>query len=158
MLAEAQVADTPVPQRIGQADQQVGQLSGQVEQAQAQLDQANLELSWTVVTAPQDGWITKRNVEVGNYVTAGQQIFSIVSPDVWITANFKETQLDQMRPGQKVKISVDAYPQLHLTGHVDSIQMGPRLQVHRLSRRKRDRQFRQDRSARSGQDRHRQRP
>ncbi len=125
MLAEAQVEENaPVPQRIGEADQQVGQLSGQVEQAQARLDQADLDLSWTVVTAPQDGWITKRNVEVGNYVTTAQQIFSIVSPDIWITANFKENQLDQMRPGQKVKISVDAYPQLHLTGHVDSIQMG----------------------------------
>jgi membrane fusion protein (multidrug efflux system) len=125
LLAEAQVQEnTPVPQRIGEADQQVGQLSGQVEQAQARLDQADLNLSWTVVTAPQDGWITKRNVEVGNYVTTAQQIFSIVSPDVWITANFKENQLDQMRPGQKVKIDVDAYPQLKLTGHVDSIQMG----------------------------------
>jgi membrane fusion protein, multidrug efflux system len=124
-LAEAQVLqNSPVPQRIGEVDQQVGQLNGQVEQAQARLDQANLNLSWAVVTAPQDGWITKRNVEVGNYVTAGQQIFSIVSPDVWITANFKENQLDQMRPGQSVKIEIDAYPHLDLRGHVDSIQLG----------------------------------
>jgi membrane fusion protein (multidrug efflux system) len=76
------------------------------------------------VTAPQDGWITKRNVEMGNYVTSGQQIFSIVSPEVWVTANFKETQLARMRPGQPAKIAVDAYPQLDLTGHVDSIQLG----------------------------------
>jgi membrane fusion protein (multidrug efflux system) len=76
------------------------------------------------VRAPQDGWITQRNVEMGNDVTAGQQIFAIVSPEVWITANFKETQLGLMRPGQSVEISVDAYPQLHLTGHVDSIQKG----------------------------------
>jgi membrane fusion protein, multidrug efflux system len=124
-LAEAQVLqNSPVPQRIGESDEQVGQLNGQVEQAQARLDQANLNLSWTAVTAPQDGWITKRNVEVGNYVTAGQQIFSIVSPDIWITANFKENQLDQMRPGQSVKIEVDAYPHLDLRGHVDSIQLG----------------------------------
>ena len=123
--AEAQIlAATPVPQRIGQANELVGQLNGQVEQAQGSLDQANLNLSWTVVRAPQDGWITQRNVEMGNYVTAGQQIFAIVSPEVWITANFKETQLDLMRPGQSVEISVDAYPQLHLTGHVDSIQKG----------------------------------
>jgi membrane fusion protein, multidrug efflux system len=123
--AEAQIlAATPVPQRIGQANELVGQLNGQVEQAQASLDQANLNLSWTVVRAPQDGWITQRNVEMGNDVTAGQQIFAIVSPEVWITANFKETQLGLMRPGQSVEISVDAYPQLHLTGHVDSIQKG----------------------------------
>jgi membrane fusion protein (multidrug efflux system) len=123
--AEAQVMQAePVPQQIGQADAQVGQQKGQTEQAQARLDQADLNLSWTVVTAPQDGWITKRNVEMGNYVTSGQQIFSIVSPEVWVTANFKETQLARMRPGQPAKIAVDAYPQLDLTGHVDSIQLG----------------------------------
>ena len=124
-LAEAQVAQAePVPQRIGQADAEVGQLKGQVEQAQAKLDQANLNLEWTVVRAPQDGWITKRNVEAGNYVTPGQSIFSIVSPEVWVTANFKETQLDRIRPGQPVDIEVDAYPHLKLKGHIDSVQLG----------------------------------
>src|SRR5580704_4081440 len=124
-LAEAQVIqNSPVPQRINETEAQVGQLEGQVEQAQAKLDQAALNLSWTVVTAPQDGWITKRNVEKGNYVAPGQQIFSIVAPEVWITANFKESQLADMRPGQHVSIRVDAYPQLRLEGHVDSIQLG----------------------------------
>jgi membrane fusion protein, multidrug efflux system len=130
--AEAQVAlsdalvmqSSPVPERIGETDAAVGQLKGQVEQAQAKLDQANLNLSWTVVTAPQDGWITKRNVEKGNYVAPGQQIFSIVATEVWITANFKENQLADMRPGQHVDIKVDAYPRLRLEGHVDSIQLG----------------------------------
>jgi membrane fusion protein (multidrug efflux system) len=125
MLADAQVTqNSPVPQRIGETDAQVGQLKGQVEQAQARLDQANLNLSWTLVRAPQDGWITKRNVEAGNYITAGQQIFSIVAPEVWITANFKESQLAYMRKGQPVRITVDAYPSLDLRGHVDSIQLG----------------------------------
>ena len=125
MLADAQVTqNSPVPQRIGETDQQVGQLKGQVEQAQAKLDQANLNLSWTLVKAPQDGWITKRNVEVGNYVVPGQQIFSIVAPEVWITANFKESQLTDMRKGQPVKIKIDAFPKLDLHGHVDSIQLG----------------------------------
>ena len=125
LQVEAQVAEAePVPQQIGQADTQVGQLKGQVEQAQAKLDQALLNLSWTVVTAPQDGWITKRNVEVGDYVTVGQQIFSIVTPEVWITADFKESQLDRMRPGQPATIALDAYPHLDLRGHVDSIQLG----------------------------------
>ena len=124
-LAQAQVAQsTPVPQRIGQADAEVGQLTGQVQQAQARLDQANLNLSWTVVRAPQDGWITKRNVEVGSYVVPGQSLFSIVSPEVWVTANFKETQLDRIRPGQPVDIAIDAYPHLALKGRVDSIQLG----------------------------------
>ncbi|MDR3486674.1 MAG: HlyD family secretion protein [Bradyrhizobium sp.] len=125
MLADAQVTqNSPVPQRIGETDQQVDQLKGQVEQAQAKLDQANLNLSWTFVKAPQDGWITKRNVEVGNYVVPGQQIFAIVAPEVWITANFKESQLADMRKGQPVKIKIDAYPKLDLRGHVDSIQLG----------------------------------
>jgi membrane fusion protein, multidrug efflux system len=125
MLAEAQVTqNSPVPQRIGETDAQVGQLKGQVEQAQAKLDQADLNLSWTVVAAPQDGWITKRNVENGTYVTPGQQIFSIVAPDVWVTANFKESQLADMRKGQPVKVKIDAYPMLDLRGHVDSIQLG----------------------------------
>ena len=113
-----------MPQRIGQTDAQVSQLKGQVEQAQARLDQANLNLWKAVVYAPQDGWITKRNVEKGTYVAPGQQLFSIVSPEVWVTANFKESQLAYMRPGQSVRISVDAYPNLDLRGHVDSVQLG----------------------------------
>nr|WP_252393871.1 HlyD family secretion protein [Candidatus Rhodoblastus alkanivorans] len=124
-LAEAQVVQaSPVPQRIGEIEKQVGQLKGQVEQAQARLDQADLNLSWTEITAPQDGWITKRNVEIGNFVAPGQQLFAIVSPERWVTANFKETQLKRMRPGQKVRIEVDAHPGLKLEGHVDSIQQG----------------------------------
>ena len=113
-----------VPQYVGQAETQVRQLEAQVALARAQLEQAELNLSWTRITAPQDGWITKRNVERGNYVQSGQSIFSIVTPDIWITANFKESQLDRMRRGEKVDISVDAYPHLKLTGHIDSIQLG----------------------------------
>jgi len=125
LQAQARVTQaTPVPQNIGQADAQVGQLAGQVDQAQARLDQAELNLSYAVIKAEHDGWITKRNVEAGNYVTAGQPILSIVSPEVWIVANFKESQLEFMRPGQAVKIAIDAYPQLDLRGHVDSIQLG----------------------------------
>jgi membrane fusion protein (multidrug efflux system) len=124
-LAEAQVLQaSPVPQRISETEKQVGQLQGQVEQAQARLEQAQLNLSWTQVTAPQDGWITKRNVELGNYVAPGQQLFAIVSPERWVTANFKEGQLKRMRAGQKVAIEVDAYPDMKLEGHVDSIQQG----------------------------------
>ena len=74
--------------------------------------------------APQDGWVTLRNVQLGSYVSAGQTAFSLVAPNVWVTANFKENQLDHMRVGQKVTINVDAYPQLKLQGHVDSLQMG----------------------------------
>jgi membrane fusion protein, multidrug efflux system len=121
--AQEQIAE-PVPESIGQADALVQQLSGEEKQAEAQLAQAELNLGWCVVVAPIDGWVTKRAVERGNYVQQAQQIMSIVSPEVWVTANFKETQLNSMRAGQPVSISVDAYPGLRLRGHVDSVQLG----------------------------------
>jgi membrane fusion protein (multidrug efflux system) len=130
--AEAQVAQAQaalqqadmVRQFVAESDAQVSQLAAQVALAQARLDQATLNLSWTSVTAPQDGWVTKRNVEKGNYVQAGQAIVALVTPEVWVTANFKESQLDRMRVGQHVDIAVDAYPDKKLTGHIDSIQRG----------------------------------
>jgi membrane fusion protein, multidrug efflux system len=123
--AQAAVAQADlVPQYVGEAEARVRQLEAQVAFARAQLDQAMLNLSWTRITAPQDGWITKRNVEVGNYVQAGQSVLSIVTPEVWVTANFKESQLERMHPGLKVDIAIDAYPQLHLAGHIDSVQLG----------------------------------
>jgi membrane fusion protein (multidrug efflux system) len=113
-----------VQQDIAEAQSRVTQLQGEVKTAQASLDQAKLNLSYTTVRAPQDGWVTMRNVEVGYYLSAGQSIMDLVVPEVWVTANFKETQLARMRPGQVVDIAVDAYPNLHLKGHVGSIQMG----------------------------------
>jgi membrane fusion protein (multidrug efflux system) len=121
--AQEQIAE-PVPESIGQADSLVTQLSGQEKQAEGQLAQAVLNLDWCVVRAPANGWVTRRAVEAGNYVQAGQQIMSIVSPEVWVTANFKETALDRIRPGQPVRIEVDAYPGLQLRGHIDSVQLG----------------------------------
>jgi len=130
--AEAQVAQAQaalqqadmVRQFIAGSEALVSQLEAQVALARARLDQATLNLSWTKVAAPQDGWVTRRAVEKGNYVLPGQAIMALVTPDIWITANFKESQLDRMRVGQKVVIRVDAYPDLKLTGHVDSIQRG----------------------------------
>jgi membrane fusion protein (multidrug efflux system) len=113
-----------VQQDIAEAEARVTELQGEVKNAQAALDQAKLNLSYTTVRAPQDGWVTERNVEVGYYLSAGQSIMDLVVPEVWVTANFKETQLARMRPGQVVDIVVDAYPGLHLKGHVGSIQMG----------------------------------
>ena len=113
-----------IPQTIETAVDQVRQSEAQVAQAQANLAQAEINLSYTEIRAPQDGTITSRNVEIGTYAQAGQQVFYIVSPEVWITANFKETQLDRMRIGQHVTISIDAYPELKLHGHIDSFQQG----------------------------------
>jgi membrane fusion protein (multidrug efflux system) len=130
--ADAQVAEAEaavrqadvVAQSIDEAKAQVRQLEAQVKLATAQLAQAALNLSWTRIVAPQDGWITKRAVEQGNYVLVGQAILALVTPHVWVTANFKEDQLDRMRPGQKVDMTVDAFPGLRLEGHVDSVQLG----------------------------------
>jgi membrane fusion protein (multidrug efflux system) len=121
--AQVAVADT-VPEQLKSAAATVAQREAQVQQAQAQLDSANLNLSYTEVRAPSDGFITKRNVQLGSYLPVGATMFLIVTPNVWITANFKEGQLGRMRPGDAVDVRVDAYNGLLLHGHVDSIQYG----------------------------------
>ena len=110
--------------QIRQQETNVEAREQQVEQARAQLETANLNLSWTEVRAPFDGFVTKRNVQNGTLVQAGTALFSLVSTDIWVVANFKESQLERMRPGNKVTIGVDAYPDLELEGHIDSIQQG----------------------------------
>lgn len=121
--AQVEVA-SQIQLQIRQQETNVEARQQQVAQAQAQLNTANLNLSYTEVRAPYDGFVTKRNVQVGTLVQAGSSLFSLVSPDVWITANFKESQLERMNPGDKVEITVDAWPDMKLEGHVDSIQMG----------------------------------
>ena len=95
-----------------------------VDQSEIQVENAELQLSYTKIKAPVAGRVTKRSAEVGNYVTPGQNMLSIVPEDVWVTANFKETQLADMRQGQKVDIHVDAFPRTRFAGHVDSFQTG----------------------------------
>jgi membrane fusion protein (multidrug efflux system) len=113
-----------VPQQIRQTVATVEERRQQVQQAEAQLEQARLNLSYCEVRAPSDGWITRRNVNYGSFLQAGVSLFSIVAPNVWVTANFKETQLERMRPGDKVDLEVDAYSKLELHGHIDSVQLG----------------------------------
>jgi membrane fusion protein (multidrug efflux system) len=123
--ARAQVKTASlVPQQISQAQATVDERREQVHQAEAQVEAAALNLSYTELRAPADGWVTKRNVQYGTFLQAGTSIFSLVTTNVWITANFKESQLERMRPGDAVDVSVDAYPDLKLHGHVDSIQLG----------------------------------
>lgn len=121
--AQVEVA-SQVALQIRQQETNVEARQQQVAQAQAQLNTAELNLSYTQVRAPYDGFVTKRNVQLGTLVQAGSSLFSLVSPDIWITANFKESQLARMNPGDKVAISIDAWPDMQLEGHVDSIQMG----------------------------------
>jgi membrane fusion protein (multidrug efflux system) len=93
-------------------------------QYSAQAQQAELNLSYTQVVAPEPGRVTRKNVETGDYVQVGQPLLAIVPDHIWITANFKETQLTHMRAGQSVTVKVDAYPGHVFKGHVDSIQSG----------------------------------
>jgi membrane fusion protein (multidrug efflux system) len=95
-----------------------------VQQAQAQLDQANLNLQYTRVTAAQSGRVVKLSGAVGTFATAGQSLMMFVPDDIWIVANYKETQLADMRPGQPVEFTIDAYPGRKLTGHIASVQPG----------------------------------
>lgn len=95
-----------------------------VQQAQAKEQQAELNLSYTKIIASRDGRITARTVELGNYIQPGQALFTLVPKDVWVVANFKETQLTYMRPGQPVELRVDAYPNRTFKGKVDSLQAG----------------------------------
>ena len=94
-----------------------------VREAQAALEQAKMNLSYTRVTAPSTAG-SPTAASRSAFVQPGTTMFSLVEPEPWIIANFKETQLDRMRPGQTVAIHVDAYPELRLNGHVDSIQQG----------------------------------
>jgi membrane fusion protein (multidrug efflux system) len=121
--AQVQIASL-VRQTIQAAEDTVAQRQAQVAQADANLAQSEVNLSYAELKAPQDGRVTRRNVDLGTFVQAGQQVFYIVTPRVWVTANFKETQLADIRPGQPVSMAVDAYPNLRLHGHVDSIQEG----------------------------------
>ena len=95
-----------------------------VEANEAAVEQAQLNLGYAKIKAPIDGYVTKKAVTTGDYVQVGQALMSLVPPRVWVIANFKETQLRNMQPGQPVNISVDAYPNLDLRGRLDSIQAG----------------------------------
>jgi len=104
------------------ATRQVKAVEAQVAQRRADLEYATLQLSYTTVSAPAAGFVSKKSVEVGQFVEAGQPLMAIVQDDeVWVVANFKETQLRGMRVGQPVEVSVDAYPGRTFHARVDSI-------------------------------------
>ncbi|HEX9949279.1 MAG TPA: HlyD family secretion protein [Thermodesulfobacteriota bacterium] len=99
----------------------------QIRQKEAVLQGAELNRGYTKIYAPADGYITKRTVEIGNQVQPGQPLMAVVplnQEDIWITANYKETQLKQVKPGQKVAIKVDTYPGHVFDGKVDSVMAG----------------------------------
>ncbi|HTP65078.1 MAG TPA: HlyD family secretion protein [Geobacteraceae bacterium] len=96
-----------------------------IARRKAELDESRLNLSYTRICAPADGYITRKSVEQGNNIQAGQAMMALVAlNDVWITANYKERQLSHVAPGQKVEFTVDTYPGLRFAGVVDSIMAG----------------------------------
>jgi membrane fusion protein (multidrug efflux system) len=112
-----------VPQMVSISNTQKSGASAEIKQLQAAAKQAELELSYTKIYAPQSGYITSKSAEEGGFVQVGQPVLSIVSEKKWVIANFKETQLTNIKPGQKVFMKVDAYPGKEFVGHVDSIQL-----------------------------------
>lgn len=137
LVAESQLAHAKAGARqseaalksAGTAPDQVRQISAradaaqaQVEQAKAALQQAELNLEYTAIKAPVSGVVSRKTVEAGQVIQPGQPLFAVVPLEtVWITANFKETQLKDMRPGQKATVKVDAFGGKSVSGHVDSI-------------------------------------
>jgi membrane fusion protein (multidrug efflux system) len=108
------------PHQVSQSESRAKSAAAKVAELQAQLDQAKLNLSYTIIVAPVSGIVGKKTAEIGQNVSPGEQLMAVVPlDDVWVTANFKETQLRKMKPGQKVKFTVDAYDHEysgHLTG------------------------------------------
>jgi membrane fusion protein (multidrug efflux system) len=102
----------------------IGMALATFRQAQTAVQSAQLDLSYTKIFAPCDGRITRKSVEMGNYVQTGQQLMSIVPPEIWVVANFKESQLRNMRTNQPVLVEIDALGGRKFRAHVDSVQAG----------------------------------
>jgi membrane fusion protein (multidrug efflux system) len=113
-----------VSQRIAMKEAQLATAIAEVARAQSALHQAELNLSYTKVVSPLTGRVTKRGVEPGDVIQRGQALTNLVADPPWVVANFKETQLTRMQPGQPVSVRVDAFPSMRLHGHVDSVQPG----------------------------------
>ena len=106
------------------SEAEIGLATSQWQESQTNVASAQLDLSYTKIFAPCDGRVTRKAVEAGNYVQVGQQLMSIVPPEIWVIANFKESQLKKMKPGQPVLVEIDALGGKKFTAIVDSIQSG----------------------------------
>ena len=109
---------------VAAARKEVRAAQAQRTAALARVAQANVTTSYLRILAPVNGQVVNRQVDVGSYVAPGQQLMAIVPDEMWVTANFKETQLKHMRIGQHVDIRVDAFPDQKFVGHIDSFQRG----------------------------------
>lgn len=120
------------PQQVAVTQSQVLQFEAELAQGEAWAKQIELDLSHTKIVAPVDGVITRKSVQEGENVVPGQALFSLVQKDLWVEANFKETQLTHMRVGQPVEVEVDAFRGQTFKGHVHSIQSGTGAQFSLL--------------------------
>ena len=123
-LDNASAAARSAQAQLESANSQIAGDHARAAQAKAAVEQAELNLSYTKIIAPQAGLVTKKSVEQGEHISTGQPLLAIVPPEIWVVANFKETQLKHMRPGQQAAIKVDAYSGKTFKGHIDSIQAG----------------------------------
>jgi membrane fusion protein (multidrug efflux system) len=123
-LASAQSNLNVVQRQIASLRAQRKSAEATLAQAQAQRSQAQLNLSYTTVTADQAGRVAQLSAAAGEFVQAGTALTMFVPDEIWVAANFKETQLDAMRPGQSATIEIDAYPNRAITGEVASVQPG----------------------------------
>jgi membrane fusion protein, multidrug efflux system len=123
-LAAAQASATAIAKQLPVLQSQTLQAQAELEQKRAALEQAQITLSRTVITAPVDGYVTQLTAAKGNYAAVGQALMMFVPRDMWVTANFKETELSSVRLGAPVTIRVDAFPGRTFAGHVASIQAG----------------------------------
>jgi membrane fusion protein (multidrug efflux system) len=123
-LLQSQAAYAAAKANAVATEKQEPVLEAQLGTAEAQLAQAEANLSRTIITAPVAGRVTRLTAAKGQYAAVGQALMMFVPREVWVTANFKETQLDLMRPGEPVDITIDAYPDRTFKGHLDSIQSG----------------------------------
>ena len=130
-LSQQQAALQSAQENLKVAERQIESLQAErnsavasLGEAQAQLDQAQLNLSYTIVRADQPGRVVQLSAAVGEFAQAGTNLTMFVPDDIWVWANFKETQLDHMRPGEPVTLEIDAYPERTIHGHVASVQPG----------------------------------
>jgi membrane fusion protein (multidrug efflux system) len=123
-VEDAKAKLTSAKAEVVNAQMAIETAQGNLKAAEGALQQAKNNVGYCKIYAESDGVITRRNVDPGDYIQVDQPMFSIVEYDVWVIANFKETQLNDIRTGQPVEISVDAYPGRKITGKVQSIQNG----------------------------------
>ena len=120
-LAAVQAKELSAAANVKAAEAQLASATARIAVQQAAVADAERELTYTTIIAPADGRIGNKNIEVGNRVQVGQALFAVVEKSVWVVANFKETQLGRIQPGQEVELTIDTFPKRKFSGKVEGI-------------------------------------